>query len=612
MSKLADYNPLAKLKFGGIEIDPSGLIVITGPNSSGKTHLLRDIEKYLLTGVPDGVVCKHVNPRRPDDPGVLFQDLLDRQLIRNIQAGQGQTTDQFETYLPRFSRRRGQAHPEERPRFNSATLEKIIASFNLGYGGNNPHFFQSIGLALVAYLPLESRQEICARSDGFHHRNKSPETALQGLQLDSNAQDVISRETGRVFGNAVWLDISEHNTLQLRMSGRPELPSAGDMVNPMRAGKYFSIQDEGDGLQSYVGACITLLLGLRPVVLLDEPELCLHPPQAYQMGKFIGERAAASRVTFVATHSSHVLRGILDAGMPVTVVRLTHHRREFFASLVPDGTLRAAVRNPRSRAEATLDGVFARGVIVVESEGDREVYQAACEADPGYPSREVHFVCTGGTGGLAEIASFYATLRVPVAVISDLDILAEPGRLLATLAALNPGADLADCQALLQETAQALKALPSAITEAAVIDQLRELAGLDLNWQRGDDGLLRGKLNKLSKSVYRVGRLKEGGVEAYADHPNVQRLISESIETCGKFGVFLVPVGELELWVTGLMDGVPKSSGKMELAYEMAARMRAAPNKSGDVWAFAQSVLDYLNARGEAETRLPAEPGGES
>jgi hypothetical protein len=241
--------------------------------------------------------------------------------------------------------------------------------------------------------------------------------------------------------------------------------------------------------------------------------------------------------------------------------------------------------------------VFAKAVVVVESDGDREVYQAAFEAAPGYPSREVHFVCTGGTGGFAEVCSFYATLGVPVAVVSDLDVLADPTRLCDTLAALNPGVDLSECRKLVRDTAQAVKALPATITEAAAGDQLRELAALDLCWTRGDDGKLRGRLNKLSKAVYRVGRLKEGGIDAYVGYPEVKRLISAAVGTCQQFGVFLVPVGELEHWVPGLMTGFSESAGKMERAYETAARIRTAPDKTGDVWAFARRVLDHLDGR---------------
>jgi predicted ATPase len=80
----------------------------------------------------------------------------------------------------------------------------------------------------------------------------------------------------------------------------------------MRA--YRLIEEEGDGFKSYMGTCVTLLLGQRPICLIDEPELCLHPPQAYALGRFIGKYGTSSdHVTFVATHSSHILRGIIEA-----------------------------------------------------------------------------------------------------------------------------------------------------------------------------------------------------------------------------------------------------------------------------------------------------------
>jgi hypothetical protein len=60
---------------------------------------------------------------------------------------------------------------------------------------------------------------------------------------------------------------------------------------------------EGDGYKSYVGACIPLLVGRRPVCLIDEPEMFLHPPHAYRLGRFIGrygyqQRAAGSRTGY--------------------------------------------------------------------------------------------------------------------------------------------------------------------------------------------------------------------------------------------------------------------------------------------------------------------------
>ena len=243
---------------------------------------------------------------------------------------------------------------------------------------------------------------------------------VQALKLNSEAQEELARETGTVFGNAVWLDISEQNSLQLRLAGSPQCPPHGQMTNPIAAGRFHPIEREGDGFKSYVGICLSLLQGIRPVSMIDEPELCLHPPQAYHIGRFIGRNAQDKHVTFVATHSSHVLRGILETGRKISVVRLTRCKSGFRGHLISNEDLRNVLRNPRTKAEAILDAAFSKGVVVVEGDGDREEYLAASEAVADYPAREVHIVPVGGNG-FAEPCRFYRSLEVPVAVVTDLD-----------------------------------------------------------------------------------------------------------------------------------------------------------------------------------------------
>src|SRR5262249_27707302 len=150
---------------------------------------------------------------------------------------------------------------------------------------------------------------------------------------------------------------------------------------------------------SYVATCVALLLGRRPVCLLDEPEMCLHPPQAYNLGRFIGRfGTGAETATFVATHSSHLLRGIIQTATAVQIVRLTRRVRRFSAHLVPAKTLADAVSRPTVRAEAVLDGIFAQAVIVLEADTDRVVYQAAWETLLESFRTDVHFSTVGGTG----------------------------------------------------------------------------------------------------------------------------------------------------------------------------------------------------------------------
>jgi ABC-type polar amino acid transport system ATPase subunit len=80
MSALATYNPLKCIWIPGAEIsDPCGIIVVVGPNSSGKTLFLRDIERFLLTGKHEFVVCEGISPQKPGD----FQSFVDELVASN-------------------------------------------------------------------------------------------------------------------------------------------------------------------------------------------------------------------------------------------------------------------------------------------------------------------------------------------------------------------------------------------------------------------------------------------------------------------------------------------------------------------------------------------------
>jgi hypothetical protein len=595
MSVLSAYNPLKTVWIPGAEItQPKGIIVVVGPNSSGKTLFLRDMEKYLLTGTQGFVVCQALAPQRPADYQALVDELLAKNYLQQV-PGQPQ---QYRTYVP-FMMQRGPNEPPARQPFPLQTLKKAYDEFVSERAGNNPGWFGTIGITFVAPLSLDLRRQVCNKVDSFDYKTGTPDHPVQALYLNSEAKDKLAEETGNVFGNAVWLDISEQGTLQLRASGSPECPSHGQMTNPLEARSFSPIESEGDGYRSYVGTCLSLLLGVRPVALIDEPELCLHPPQAYHIGRFIGKYAKDDHVTFVATHSSHVLRGILETGKRVTVIRLTRRKREFSGRLIAEQELVDAVRNPRARAEAILDGIFSKGVVLVESEGDREEYQAASEALEDYPSREAHFVPVGGTGGFAEPLRFYRSLDIPAADIADVDGVCDTDKISTISGVVGPNpTEVQEAIGQLRSVVQKIKSLPPPITEDEAKQRLKELSEQSLAWNRGDDNLLRRKLNELEGQLKRIQRLKEGGIEAYRDHPEIHAGLQAVVEMFARFGVFFVPVGELEDWVKHLMHDQPKgSASKTDRAALAAEKIRAATEKKGDIWAFVQSVLDHLRGK---------------
>jgi hypothetical protein len=453
-----------------------------------------------------------------------------------------------------------------------------------------------IGMALSAYLTLEERRDLCKKSQSFDYRMQTPATPVQGLFVNSQAQDLLARETGDVFGNAVWLDQSVKDVLQLKLSPTKDLPSHGEMTDPFLAETFDSIEKEGDGLRSYVGICLSLLLAIRPVTLIDEPELCLHPPQAVHMGRFIGQHSKENHVTFVATHSSHVLRGILETGRKVTVIRLSRSRKEFNATLVTEAELVNKLRNPRTRAESILDGMFSKAVVLVESEGDREEYQAAAEAIEDYPATEISFVPVGGTGGFAEPLRFYQMLRIPVAIVSDLDLICDADKMRCLVAYLcQDDVRLREIEQTHREIMNNIKALPPTITEQEAKSTLSSLAQQEWDWHHDGDNILRRELNQLEGRLKRVRRLKEGGIEAYREYPHIYEQLQRLVSEAASIGLFLVPVGELEAWVTHLTAAVPKNNvSKSDRAALVADLIREARDKSGDIWSFIASVVNHI------------------
>jgi glycerol-3-phosphate cytidylyltransferase-like family protein len=398
--------------------------------------------------------------------------------------------------------------------------------------------------------------------------------------------------------------MSRGNTMSLKVSDEGLLPNAEDLLSYKKMAEFRSIETEGDGLKSYLATCVSLLLGKRSVCVIDEPELCLHPPQAYNLGKFIGQYGAgAESVTFVATHSSHLLRGILQTAQQVQIVRLTRREKTFSAYLVPSIDLSDALTRPTLRAEAVLDGIFAQAVAVVEADGDRVVYQAVWETLLTDFRMDLHFSTVGGTGGIADTCGLYRTLQIPIAVVSDLDVLTDSEKMLRILAKLVDDQNVRDeLVASCAKVAEAVRRLPPTISPEAVSNEIAAIASLGMDWSKNDDLELKRRISKLAKDIDRSLRLKRGGVGSYDSLLAGQ--MNSVLTELRKVGLFLVPVGELEEWLADKNVGVSKSN-KRAWSNAAAQRIQILGKQKGDIWDFVTEIGLYLASRPKVRMDAP-------
>jgi hypothetical protein len=585
-----DFKPLTTLELPGIgELSPKGLIVIVGPNSSGKSQLLQDV--YLrISGEPRVlVVATDIKVEKPSEYSSFAKWLENEGYFETIEDDAG-----AEQWMPKttYGGMGGAVNT-----INQSQAEQWHNSFDPKVDRNvrrRSEFLNYFGRLFVTALFLDRRLIAMTSVGLIDFQTQPPQHELHALYLNDKARALLYTELVETFGKAVWPDTSRGNLLSLRVSDQGTIPTAEERLSPKRMSEFRTIESEGDGLKSYVAICVALLLGRRPVCLIDEPEMCLHPPQAHNLGRFIGRYASTStNVTLVSTHSSQILRGIIQTAPDVQIVRLTRRGGSFDAHLVPSNVLAEAVAKPTVRAESVLDGIFAQGVVVVEADSDRLVYGTAWESMAEEFHQDIHFATVGGTGGIADTCKLYRTLKIPVAVIADLDILTDLEKMKSILEVMGDGATAKDLLENVRKIADAIRLQPPTISPAELMSELAQITVNHDIWVNEADVEVRRKLRTLSERVDRMRRLKNGGVARFV--PPLSTEIENLIANLKDIGVFLVPVGELEDWLQKYELAASKRN-KWAWANEAALKIQQVGRQQGNIWQFVRGVGDFLKA----------------
>jgi hypothetical protein len=208
MSTFAEYNPLHSLRIPGLagSVEAKGLIVIIGPNSSGKTLLLKDIEDSLIGMTKTPIVYREILFQRPVDANTFFQDLERQQLIQYRDPAHVRITQ------PHYGRgtRATNALPIQE------LLKQVGDIPSRWLTNEHIPFFASLGSLFLTSLFLENRLLLYVAQGRFDGAVEPPANDLQALFLNRDAQERLEKETGGVFGNAVWLDqVTAHNQFWL-------------------------------------------------------------------------------------------------------------------------------------------------------------------------------------------------------------------------------------------------------------------------------------------------------------------------------------------------------------------------------------------------------------
>ena len=461
---------------------------------------------------------------------------------------------------------------------------------------------------MVAFLTTESRLQLVRRGEKPSTTNIHP----LSLQILYNAGSGATREIIAVvkeaFGKEIYLDFTVPRILLLRVGddfgGVP--PDPRDALPVML--NYELLDDQGDGIRSFVGVMVTLLVLKRSLFLIDEPEAFLYPPQAFRIGSLIAEQADRSRQIILATHSADVLRGILSRTSDVDIIRIDRVGNVNSFKRLDPARLKEIINDPLLTSSRVLEGLFYSGAVVVEADSDARFYHAA--STKRLRNLDLHFVNADNKQTVPRIVRLYADMGVRTVGIVDFDVLndrAELKKSLETVGLLDEEVQtLLDAQSQIGQAAkdlpseERLQSIRAKLTEVMV--NLEQVVGQKFESpeeeQRAKDALLRqmeNRFREMADMTKAWKTFKQSGRCALP--PDAQAAFDRLWKKCAAQGFFINPCGELESMLIGY--GIPWTTDKKDwITRSLKLVPEIDPNDEKYPWKFLKAIQEYIQAGG--------------
>jgi len=524
-------------------IDPAqGVIVFVGPNNSGKSLILRELETAISGG--NIAVSKLLNDFEIiwPSPQQLATDISD--LSKKAPPG----TSPEHVFVGGFSPS-GHLEAGSVPRealetvFLQRSQKRWVCSQFLKY-----FLIRLDGRTRFVLTDDRNRGDLLLRA----------ENVLAHIFKDDKLRRAISDIVHDAFGVYLTIDALSQQDLRIRLS---DTAPSGDEQNLNEAARIFHakarhIKEASDGVQAFIGILCAVLSGDYRAILIDEPEAFLHPPLARKLGYQLTSELKSERCLMASTHSADFLIGCLQASPHVRVVRLEYLNGKSKGHIVESSVLTKFFKTPLLRSANVISALFHDGVVVTESDNDRafysEIYFRLAEQEKRYPS--ILFINAQNKQTIRDIIGPLRAFGVPAAAIVDIDILKDGGQTWLGW-----------------------------LSSAQVPEALR--SGFSV--QRGD---LCQRFSKI------VGDMKtNGGVDALLD-PDKQAA-NQLFDILDDYGIFVVRKGELENWLESLSVLGKKTDWTVSVLEKMGsdpANADYVKPTQGDVWDFMRSIVSWI------------------
>lgn len=505
-----------------IMLNNNSIIVFTGANNSGKSQILKDIENTFKVS-NDAVTV----------------------VVKSTQNEYCGTIDEAQFLRDRFCLDKEGKY--KLPGTGYSYPQNVLQSY-----WKDRRLYNGLYTLFVKRLCTELR---LTASNALRRNNNPDKHPIFKLNKSESLAEKISRYFHQAFGVDLIVNRNEMECVPLHVGQAPDKKS----FTIDRQDEYYALvadlpklEDQGDGMRSFVSILLDTFTSEHSITLIDEPEAFLHPPQARILGKMLAKNNPDDRQLFISTHSEDFLQGLLDADSEnVTVIRINRESNINKMSALSNEELKTLWRNPILRYTNILSGLFHEKVVVCESDYDCLFYQAVLNAVYEHKNEiapDILFTHCGGKSRVKDVTKALKAVNVPVVAICDFDLL---------------------------NASQNFKPI---------------LESLGLDWKNVmSTGMktIYDSMNAKSSAGYDAwAQIKKIGKAGFTgDEPAAYEKVEE---LCRTVGLFVVPVGE--------MEGFDKTTNKekKEWVYEVLGKYDlAVEHKLEEVRKFVQAVADY-------------------
>jgi len=542
-----------------ISINKNDIIVFVGPNNAGKSQSLKDIHNLCRSNIK-GIVISEIKLTKEQ---ASISKYLEKSL-KGINNGNYLQYQFLNSYMNIFN--------YSDSSFSSSNRLDEYTDY------------------LTAFLDTSARLTICQPAMNIN-RDNSFSHPIHCAAFDRENRKWLSENFKKAFGNelipntqfggTIPLCIGESVKLNEEFTDEQErLEKYGEILS-----KYDQVQNQGDGIKSFTGILLYLMLDNYCTYLIDEPESFLHPPQANIMGQIIGRTLTDEQQAFISTHSEEIIKGISSVcPNRLKIIRITRDKNVNSFATLDNKQFNKIWSDPLLKYSNIMSSLFHKNVVLCESDSDCKLYSIMDNHLKSLNNKysETLFIHCSGKHRMPKIISALLSLKIDVKLIPDLDILDDK----KTFSKITDAFDIP-----WDEIEKDYNVVVSSFNNTDKItrnDARTEI--LRIIDENNTKFLSNSEIDKIKDSIRVTSKwetLKKGGVTAIPSGD-----ATKSFETINKklkkYGIYIVTEGELENFIKAIGGHGPDWVNKVLEAY---------PNLNDDIYSDLRKFVIELDLK---------------